>query len=218
MVLAFCRHLLLPSSSVNGPPQLFQRPFFRLISQGGAWVALFFILSGYVNALKPIKLSRAGNVDTALANLAVSSFRRSFRLFLPGLAATVISWVLCQLGAYETASMSDAYWLYETTPAPSSSWGTAVEDLLAAIRMTWQFRGENPYDQPQWCMFWLLLASMIVFMTLVATVNLTPRYRVLAITMLYFLSWDWTRLIGDRKDSPYYPNRETTNPTKHSLA
>lgn len=198
MVIAFCRHLMLPSGSENGPPQLFQRPFFRLISQGSAWVAIFFILSGYVNALKPVKLARAGNVDTALSNLAVSSFRRSFRLFLPGVAATVLSWFLCQLGAYETARRSDAYWLYATSPGPSDSWGTAVEDLVAAIRMTWKFRGENPYDQPQWCMFWLLLASMIVFMTLVATVNLTPTYRVLIISVLYFLSWDWTRLIGDR--------------------
>ncbi|SLM39734.1 Acyltransferase 3 [Lasallia pustulata] len=197
MVIAFCRHLMLPSGSENGPPQLFQRPFFRLISQGSAWVAIFFILSGYVNALKPVKLARAGNVDTALSNLAVSSFRRSFRLFLPGVAATVLSWFLCQLGAYETARRSDAYWLYATSPGPSDSWGTAVEDLVAAIRMTWKFRGENPYDQPQWCMFWLLLASMIVFMTLVATVNLTPTYRVLIISVLYFLSWDWTRLIGD---------------------
>ena len=199
MVIAFGRYLTLPASTENGRPDLFQRPILRLISQGSAWVAFFFILSGFVNALKPMKLSRSGNVDTALSNLAISSFRRTFRLFLPGVAATVISWFLCQLGAYETARRSDAYWLYMNSPAQSSSWGTAVEDLLAAIWGTWRFRGENPYDQPQWCMFWLLFGSMIVFMTLVATVNLTPRYRVLILTLLYFLSWDWTRLIGDRK-------------------
>ena len=60
-------------------------------------------------------------------------------------------------------------------------------------------------------MFWLLFGSMIVFMTLVATVNLTPRYRVLTLTLLYFLSWDWTRHIGDRK--PLFPPHQ-----KHPLS
>ena len=148
-ILSFAPHLILPANSSNGPVDLFQRPILRLISQGPAWVALFFVLSGFVNALKPIRQARAGSVDTALANLASSSFRRTGRLVLPAAAATVISWFLCQLGAYEMARSSDATWIRETSPSPSVSWTAAVISLFKNIFATWMFGQENEYDQPQ---------------------------------------------------------------------
>ena len=201
MVLAFATHLVIPCYGENGPSDLFQKPFFRLISQGPAWVALFIILSGFVNSLKPIKSARAGNIDVGLSNLATSSFRRSFRLFLPATTATVLSWFICQFGAYDTAAKSDAYWLFTTSPHPSSSWGAAFEDLFRAIRTTWSYNPDNPYDQPQWALMYLLQGSMMVFMTLLMTINLAPRYRVLTVIGLYFWSFNWTIKIGDRRCS-----------------
>ena len=198
LVLAFARYIVIPSSGENGHVDLFQKPFFRLVSQGPTWVALFFILSGFVNALKPIKAARAGEVDVGLSNLAISSFRRSFRLFLPATAATIISWAICQLGAYTIASRSDAYWLYMTSPQPSSSWGTSIGDLIAAIRDTWTFLPNNPYDQPQWALLFLLQGSMMVFMALLATMNLTASWRVPTIMALYFMSFNWSKSLNDR--------------------
>ena len=198
MTLAFARYIVRPADGENGPSSWMQRPVFRLVGQGPAWVALFFILSGFVNSLKAIKLARAGNIEPALSNLAVSSFRRSFRLFLPATAATVLSWFVTQFGAYETARLSDAYWLYTTSPRPSSSWGTAVEDLVRAIRTTWLYNPDNPYDQPQWALFYLLQGSMFVFCALLVTINLTPRWRTLALILSYFWSWNWGIKLGDR--------------------
>ncbi|KAL9609876.1 MAG: hypothetical protein Q9167_005394 [Letrouitia subvulpina] len=198
LTLAFARYIVRPADGENGPSSWMQRPIFRLVGQGPAWVALFFILSGFVNSLKPVKLARAGNVEPALSNLAVSSFRRSFRLFLPATAATILSWFITQFGAYETAKHSDAYWLYTTSPSPSSSWGTAVEDLVRAIRTTWLYNPENPYDQPQWALFYLLQGSMFVFCALLVTINLTPRWRTLALILCYFWSWNWGIKLGDR--------------------
>ena len=191
MTIAFARYIVSPSISENGPSYIMQRPIFRLVGQGPAWVACFIILSGFVNSLKPIKLARSGQVDTALSNMAVSSFRRSFRLFLPALAATILSWFICQLGAYEMARNSDAYWLSVTSPKRSVSWGTALDDLISAIRNTWLFDPENPYDQPQWALLYLLLGSMICFTTLLVTINLTPRYRVSAVLVCWFWGWNW---------------------------
>lgn len=88
MTLAFARYIVRPADSDNGPSSLMQRPIFRILSQGPAWVALFFILSGFVNALKPIQLARLGSVETALSSLAISSFRWPFRLILPATAAS----------------------------------------------------------------------------------------------------------------------------------
>ncbi|KAL8642332.1 MAG: hypothetical protein Q9228_000954 [Teloschistes exilis] len=197
MVLAFARSIIIPSHGKNGPADLMQRPIFRLVGQGAAWVAVFIILSGFVNSLKPVKLARAGQTEAALSNLAIGSFRRSFRLVLPATAATILSCFITQLGAYETAKKSDAYWLYSTSPSPSSSWGTAVEDLVHAIQTTWTYNPENPYDQPQWALLYLLQGSMFVFTALLVTINLAPRWRVLTLVFLHFWSWNWGIKIGD---------------------
>ncbi|KAL8809174.1 MAG: hypothetical protein Q9200_003649 [Gallowayella weberi] len=197
MTMAFARWIVIPCHGKNGAAYLMQRPIFRLVAQGAAWVAVFFILSGFVNSLKAVKLARAGQTEPALSNLAISSFRRSFRLVLPATAATVLSWFITQFGAYDTAKKSDAYWLYTTSPNPSSSWGTAIEDLVHAIRTTWTYNPENPYDQPQWALLYLLQGSMFVFTALLVTINLTPRWRVITISLLYFWSWNWGIKLGD---------------------
>ena len=199
--IAFARYIVRPGDGIGGPSRWMQMPVFRLVAQGPA---CFFILAGFVNSLKPIKLARSGQVDTALSNLAVSSFRRSWRLFLPATAATIISWFICQFGGYETARQSDAYWLYITSPAPSYSWGTAGEDLIIAIRNTWTYNPDNPYDQPQWALLYLLQGSMFVFTGLLVTMNLTPRYRVFCLAVCYCWSWNWGQRLGDRMGS--YPH------------
>ena len=191
MTLAFARYIVAPSLGDNRPSLIMQRPIFRLVGQGPAWVACFIILSGFVNSLKPIKLVRSGDIETALSNLAVSGFRRSFRLFLPALTATILSWFICQLGAYETARCSDAYWLAITSPKRSSSWGNAIDDLVAAVRNTWLFEPENIYDQPQWALIYLLMGSMMCFTVLLVTVNLRPRYRVVALLVCWCWGWNW---------------------------
>ena len=198
LTMAFARYIVRPADGEMGPQQWMQKPILRLVGQGQAWVACFIILSGFVNSLKAIKLVRQGNVEAALSNLAVSSFRRSFRLFLPATAATIISWFICQFGAYETARQSDAYWLYITSPQPSYSWGTAIEDLIRAARNTWLFNPDNVYDQPQWALLYLLEGSMVCFTALLATANLTTRWRLLTFTGCWFWSWNWGIRIGDR--------------------
>ena len=199
MVLAFARYIVRPADGLHGHSSVFQKPFFRLVGQGQAWVALFFILSGFVNALKPVKLAKAGNIETALSNLGVSSFKRSFRLFLPATAITVISWFLCQLGAFETARNSDAYWLYTTSPKQSLGWTDAIKDLMYAIRTTWTYNPDNPYDQPQWALLYLLQGSMFVFTVLLVTMNLRSSFRVSALVICYFWSFNWGIKLGDRK-------------------
>ncbi|KAL8841215.1 MAG: hypothetical protein Q9170_001004 [Blastenia crenularia] len=202
LTIAFARWIVIPCHGKNGQMMWMQMPIFRLVGQGAAWVALFIILSGFVNSLKPIKLAKGGSIEPALSNLALSSFRRSFRLVLPATAATVISWFITQFGAYDTAKKSNAYWLYTTSPDPSSSWGTALEDLLWAIRTTWTYNPNNPYDQPQWALIYLLQGSMFVFTALLTTINLTARWRAMTITFLYFWSWNWGIKIGDPMVGP----------------
>ena len=215
LTLAFARYIVRPADGEDVASSLMQWPIFRLVGQGPAWVALFFILSGFVNALKPITLAKSGNIEAALFNLAISSFRRPFRLILPATAATFISWFVTQIGAYETAKNSDAYWLHVTSPSPSKTWGRAVEDLFSAIRTTWLYAPSNPYDQPQWALIYLLQGSLFVFALLLLTVNLTPRFRVLAIVVCYFWSMNWSNQLGDRKTSTILFQQTFTNLHSH---
>ncbi|PGH06076.1 hypothetical protein AJ80_08244 [Polytolypa hystricis UAMH7299] len=188
ITLCFCRSIVPPSQGYDGPVALFQRPILRLIGQGNAFVAVFFVLLGYVNSLKAISLSRTGSIPDALSNLASSSFRRSGRLIFPAAACTLISWFLCQIGFFDFARRSDAYWLQVTTPVPSASWGQAVYDLAHELVYTWIYK-ENRYDQPQWALAHLFKGSMYIFMVLLATINATPAFRLSAEVILYIWSW-----------------------------
>lgn len=181
-----------PALAENGPSALFQRPFLRLVGQGNAWVAVFFVLLGFVNSLKTVQLARVGAVNDALNSLASSTFRRTGRLVFPATAVTILAWFFCQLGAFNLATRTDAYWVRTTSPRPSASWGRAINDLIRQLISTWVY-AENAYDQPQWALLNLFKGSLYVFTTLLATVNTTPRFRLCAEAVLYM--WCWA--VGD---------------------
>ncbi|KAJ5988941.1 Acyltransferase 3 [Penicillium waksmanii] len=170
--LCFATFLIPPSVVETGKSTLFQRPFFRLVIQGQAWVAMFFVLLGFVNSLKPLQLARSGAVSEALGSLSTGAFRRTGRLL---------------------ARRVDVFWLRSTAPKPSVSLVAAVEDLVRELAGTWLY-GENAYDQPQWALLPLFRGSLYVFMTLLALINATPRFRLCAETLLY--SWSWATLDG----------------------
>jgi peptidoglycan/LPS O-acetylase OafA/YrhL len=124
----------MPETSFDVPFP-FALPFFRLLLHGGFMaVAIFFIMSGYVCSIKPLKLSRDGKPEEARKNIASSAFRRVIRLGIPAGLATTISWLFTQLGAFNMAhSLPEWSWLYFQSPWPSPDWFSAVKDLFRAI-------------------------------------------------------------------------------------
>ncbi|KAJ9610439.1 hypothetical protein H2200_005216 [Cladophialophora chaetospira] len=152
---------------------------------------------GLVNALKPLQLARSDQVDKALQKLASSSFSRIFRLVLPATAATIISWLICNLGFYATAAQSDAFWLHTNTPKPSKNGYEAVGDLLYGLKATWIYRLENPYDQPQWALIYLLQGSIMIISALSLVVTMTSRWRTVTLFLLTCWSLDWSGMLGD---------------------
>src|SRR5882757_7069298 len=94
MALSFARQLVAPChEGRDGPMYLFQRPFLRLVVQGQSFVALFFILMGFVNSLKPLKQAQGYHFEEALMSLAKSSLNRTARLVLPATAVTIVAWL-----------------------------------------------------------------------------------------------------------------------------
>ncbi|KAJ5837456.1 uncharacterized protein N7525_002644 [Penicillium rubens] len=143
--LSFATYLIPPSFAETGKSILFQRPLFRLVIQGQAWVAIFLVLLGFVNALKPLQLARRGATADALAALSTGAFRRKWRLVFPAALMTILAWLLCQFGVFQLGRRVDAYWLRATSPQRSPSLGAAVVDLIRQIAGTWMY-GENAYD------------------------------------------------------------------------
>jgi peptidoglycan/LPS O-acetylase OafA/YrhL len=194
-MLCFDAQNVFPSVGQDGPLRLFQRPYLRLLAgQGPAWVALFFILSGYVNALKPVRLTEEGNVDGALGGIAISSFRRSFRLVLPASVVTIASWLLTQLHFFELARNSDAGWYRDNSALPSPNLGRAIYDLIYNLISTWT-HADNEYEKPQWTLVHLLKGSFYTYLFLVATVHVANRHRLWvagAVYSVYYLRNDRT--------------------------
>ena len=170
------------------PPMLFQLPFVRCLVMGRASVAAFALLAGYLNSLKPIKQTRAGNIEAALTGIARSSFRRTGRFVLPAVIATTLSWFVCQLGAYRVANLADSAWIRDTSPEPSSSFVSAFYDLFANLGATW-IDGFNEYDKIQWTLTYLLKGSMMTYLTLIALIYVKPRWRIVILMGLYYFMW-----------------------------
>ena len=155
---------------------------------GRSSIAIFAVVSGFVNALKPMKLTREGNTDVALSGIAKSSFRRTGRFVIPSVLATTASWLLCQLGAYKVAKVADSQWIRDTSPDPSPSFSAALYDLFVNLISTW-VTGNNEYDKITWTLTYLLMGSMMVYMTLVATIFMRPKHRMLACAVMYCYEW-----------------------------
>src|SRR5271163_3321030 len=85
------------SEVLSDAPLFFQRPLLRIVVMGGPfWVAIFFVLSGYVCSIKSLRLGRAGEKDEARKVASKSILRRVIRLVVPATIACILSWTCTQ--------------------------------------------------------------------------------------------------------------------------
>jgi peptidoglycan/LPS O-acetylase OafA/YrhL len=130
IVRAYIPRYLYPADEMDGTPRLFQRPFFRIIACGPFWISIFFLLSGYVCAIKPLRLSAAGQADEARRVIASSAFRRLSRIGVPVLAGTLFPWALVQTGVFNIAPEVEIEkaWLSYTRPGYRQWFWPAVRE------------------------------------------------------------------------------------------
>ena len=137
---AFALQYYATPANEDGSINLFQLPFLRLVSCGHTCVSIFFLLSGFVCSLKPLRLARAMKPEEARTAIAGSAVRRVFRLVIPCTIATVISWILAQFDAYGMAQTVGEEWLHYTSPRPSTSSYQAIIDLGRNCVCTFRLR------------------------------------------------------------------------------
>lgn len=179
--------ILAPTLSKDGGAVLMQLPILRAFTVGRPSVAVFALVSGFVNSLKPIRQTRAGanQIDATLSGIAKAAYRRTGRFIIPAMFATTIAWLLCQMNAYYISRYCDSQWMRDTSPTPSPGFFRAIRDLVANLITTWT-SGSNDYDKVQWTLTYLLRGSMMVYLTLFATAYVEPNCRYLVYGLLYF--------------------------------
>ena len=185
---AFAPYLHSPAPEINKTPLLFQLPFLRLCVGGRAAVAIFFIVTGFVNSLNPLKGSYAGNTDLVLSNVAKSTFTRSARLVIQTTLATCIAWTFCQLGALGIATLANSDWLRMVSPKPDSTMLAALAGLFRALILFWN-KGENRYEPVHWTRVYFLKGSKQIYLTRVATTMVRKPWRWTIVVFLYTYSW-----------------------------
>ena len=166
---------------------MLQLPFLRVLIQGRLGVSIFAFVTGYVCALKPLKLYRQEKHEAAFVSISKSALRRFPRLFLPSAAATLLSWVVCELGLYSVATHSDSGWISQV-PVPQRGLGSALSNLIYETVATWVKRN-NEYDRNQWTMLPLLQESIKIYAFLLAVAYIRPRYRMLASFCMFAYYW-----------------------------
>lgn len=156
--------------------------------QGRIGVSIFAFVTGYVCALKPIKLSRQGNQENAFVSISKSALRRVPRLIIPTALATCIIWVMAQLGLFLVAKRSDCWWCGATAPDQVPHLGDALYSLFFNIITTWT-HGRNSYDGNQWTLLPLLKGSFWVYVFIMGTAYMQPRYRMMASLAMFAYFW-----------------------------
>ncbi|KAJ1322886.1 acyltransferase family protein [Microdochium nivale] len=72
--------------------------FVRLVHCGAAMVSLFFVISGYVTAYRPVQQMHRGEHAALYRGLTSSTFRRGIRLYAPAVASALLTFVAASLG------------------------------------------------------------------------------------------------------------------------
>ena len=101
---------------LSDKPTLAQLPFIRAITFGGNfWVAIFFVLSGFVCSRKALRLARQKKAEEGRKAVSRSIVRRVVRLTVPATCATFLCWLSSQLGLYDFARAGH-WWVSSQTP------------------------------------------------------------------------------------------------------
>lgn len=174
---------------INEKVMWLKEPFVGILGQGTAMVCVFFIISGYSLAYKPMTLIHQQESPKLLSSLAGSVFRRYLRLYVPCLIAMFLSYVFVvtrlaenayapYLGSakaqtldflHDALTFSDPF---KDVPGYFSAWTFKSRYLFQLWTIPVEFRG-----------------SLAVFLTLTGVAMLTTRTRTIILSVMVVLAF-----------------------------
>ncbi|KAF5612783.1 acyltransferase [Fusarium tjaetaba] len=176
--LVFLRHFLLPwdegldtGFGQNGNMSFMKLPIIRLL-YAGPTVPIFFIVSGFVLAYKPLKLIHKKDYSALGLHTMSSVVRRPFRLFLPPLVSTFIVVIAVSVGLYTAPYQDMPGWVPRHPERLRSLWaqiGDWMRFVVVDLTHPWSWKSPmSKYDSHLWTIPIQFRASMIVYLTLLA--------------------------------------------------
>ncbi|KAF5655620.1 hypothetical protein F25303_554 [Fusarium sp. NRRL 25303] len=176
--LVFLRHFLLPweegldtGFGQNENMSLIKLPIIRLV-YAGPTVPIFFIVSGFVLAYKPLKLIHKKDYDALGLYTMSSVLRRPFRLFLPPFVSTFIVAIAVSAGFYTAPYQDMPGWVPRHPERLGSLWvqiGDWIRFVVVDLTHPWSWKSPmSEYDSHLWTIPIQFRASMIVYLTLLA--------------------------------------------------
>lgn len=130
-------------------------PILSSLWNGRFAVCIFFILSGYVLTMA---FHRTGRIEV-IRSLAA---RRYFRLGIPIFASVMFAYLLCVLGAFDTArvaALTGSSWLVSQSPPTDPSLLDAIKDGVYGVI----FNGSTRFNGVFWTMRIEFIGSMLIF-------------------------------------------------------
>ena len=138
-------------------------PFVRIAFSGGsAAVAVFFVLSGYVLSVSPLRLVRDGKHDAAVLNLFSAVIRRPFRLYIPTLGVTLAVAILMHA---PFGLMAEVLWPppQESLLAELGHWVSESVKFFNPFRTHGSNQAWYPYSLVVWTIPIELKGSMLIY-------------------------------------------------------
>jgi peptidoglycan/LPS O-acetylase OafA/YrhL len=210
-ILVYIRHFSLPwqehldyGYGYHGFNGFLRLPYFRVLF-AGPLVPIFFIVSGYVLSVKPLRLARKETWEPLVLALAGSAFRRGIRLFLPPIVSTFCVMLLAHFGLFSFS--------YDKMPGRVPAHAPALEGLGSQF-LSWAefvtFEMINPwrwdvaamqYGPHLWTIPISFKGSCVVFITCLALLRVKSHARLvlLGLEMAFASSqgrWDMALFIS----------------------
>ena len=136
-----------------------QLPFIRVVYMGRPFVHVFFVISGFVLSLKPLRQARAHNYADLHTTLSSSVFRRGLRLYLPCVASTFISFWFMHNDWGFPPFVKGGFWP-ELAHCFHELW------VFASHPWDWDRRQDPPYDGHMWTIPVELSMSLLLFIVI----------------------------------------------------
>ncbi len=160
----------------------YYRGIFCFITNGKFWVAIFFILSGFV-------LSRKYFNDNSITTLVSAAQRRFLRLFIPVGFTVILAFTLMKMGLFhhiEVSKLTKNDWWLPSLWTIDTNFGTLLQHLAYNVMFFADGRG-GAYDTTLWTMPIELFGSLLVFAALALTQSTVRRVFALVLLLYFFL-------------------------------
>lgn len=205
-------------------------PFLRLL-YAGPLVQIFFLVSGYVLALKPLMLIRERAWESLFHSMTVSVFGRGMRLFLPPLVSTFAVMLAVRMGWYGFAYREYMPGIVPEHPERLPTFGAQVGNwmlfVVGELMNPWKWNTTaSKYDSHLWTIPIQFKSAMILFLAILGLARAHPRVRVSIVVLLisYYMvakRWDVAVHFGgflladldlNREDSTSFSTETVTAP------